>query len=428
MRRLAFVPGTGATGLRAAAWIAAVLAPAVVFLAADAASAQHVIPSELPAAYGYHVASLHAHGTAVAVALRVRAGSQNDAAGLEGTAWLLARVLEDQVAEALGTTPALFTASVERATTVFTLVAEPAAWASAWRTADSVVFQAPLDPRLVERQRSALLQPMAFESGSPAREFEAAAAALLAEPGSPWARPPQGTPESLRAVDAPALERFRAQHLRRDTGAWALVGPASLKLPPTSPPPAPPPPPDAPWRTGERVVLARDVTSTWIAVAYPASPDLPRTHLELLGHLLREELDPLPPAPDRYDVVVSIEETPGGPALVVEASVMPEASAAWEARILGAVERLATDAPAEDFFRWRRRRFRAERLLDESAPCVEAERITADLLRGGRARDLGVEIWQLDGQALLRSARSLGPPRILVFGPDLGQDGSRAGG
>jgi hypothetical protein len=106
--------------------------------------------------------------------------------------------------------------------------------------------------------------------------------------------------------------------------------------------------------------------------------------------------------------------------------VVPEAAAGWETRILGAVERLATEAPAEDFFRWRRRRFRAERLLVESAPEVEARRITADLLRDGRSRDLGVEIWGLDGQELLRAARSLGPPRILVLGPDLGQDSSRA--
>jgi hypothetical protein len=377
-------------------------------------------------AYGPRAESLHAHGAVVAVALRVHAGSQDDAPGIEGSAWLLARVLEDEVGRALGPAPAVFAASVERATIVFTLVADPSAWQSAWKTADSVVFQAPLDPGLVERHRSALLEAMAFEADSPYREFEAGAAALLSEPGSLWARPPRGTPGSLAAVGTVELERYRADHLRRDTGAWAVVGPVPPEPPTPSEPAVAPAPADMAWVTGDRVFVARDVTSTWVAVAYPVPSRLPRTDLELMAHLLKEELDPTPPRPDRYDVDVRIEETPRGPVLVVEASVVPEAAAGWETRILGVVERLATDPPAEDFFRWRRRRFRAERLLVESAPEVEARRITADLLRDGRARDLDVEIWRLDGQALLQAARSLGPPRILVLGPDLGQDGSGA--
>ncbi|MHB1194587.1 MAG: peptidase M16 family protein [Longimicrobiales bacterium] len=397
------------------------LAVAVLGLALRPLSAQEV-EAHVPRAVSHH-----AHGTAVALALRIPAGSQDDAPGLEGTAWLLARVLEDQVAWALESAPAVFSASVERATTVFTLVADPSAWEQAWSIADSVLLHAPLDPGLVERHRSALLETLAFEVGSPYREFEDVAAALLAEPGSPWARPPRGTAASLAALGTAELERYRARHLGRDVGACAVVGPVPLELPSTpshAAPPDPPVPADAAWVTGDRVILARDVTSTWVVVAYPAPSDLPRTHLELAAHLLEEELDPTPPAPDRYSVDVRIEETRGGPVLLVEASVVPEAAARWEARIVGAVERMATEPLAEDFFRWRRRRFRTERLLAESAPEAEARRITADLLRDGRVRDLGVEIWGLEARTLSDAARSLGPPRILVLGPDLGQDGS----
>lgn len=389
-------------------------------------------PTEPPQAiaYGPTAVSLHAHGAAVAVALRAPAGSRDDAEGREGTAWLLARVLEEQVARALDTVPAVFTASVERATTVFTLVAEPSVWSAAWSVADSVVFRAPVDPGLVERHRAAMLDALVFESGSPYQEFEGVSAALLCEPGSPWARPPRGTTAALATLGTADLERYRADHLRRGAAAWAVAGPASpaIPAPPAAVAPAAPAGTDASdvaWVTGERMALARDVTSTWMAVAYPAPAALSRTHLELVAHLLEEELDPTPPNPDRYDVDVRIEETPRGPALVVEASVVPEAAASWEARILGAVERMGSEAPAEDFFRWRRRRFRAERLLAESAPEAEARRITQDLLRDGRARDLGVEIWGLDAGALSTAARSLGPPRIVVLGPDLGQDGSR---
>lgn len=403
---------------------------AVVLALASRAFVPHALPAQQPGGHGPTAVSLHAHGAAVAVALRIGAGSGDDGEGLEGTAWLLARVLEEQVAHALDTLPAVFTATVERSTTVFTLVADPSAWQSAWTAADSVVFRSALDPASVERQRSALVESLTFESGSPYQEFEAVLAARLCEPASPWARPPRGTPASLATLGPTALERYRNDHFRRDTGAWVVVGPVSAELAPPAQaaallPPSDLAPPAPPWVAQDRMELDRDVTSTWIAVAYPAPPTLPRTHLELLAHLLREELDPVPPTPDRYGVDVRIEETPRGPVLVVEASVVPEAAGSWESRILGVVDRLRAEAPADDFFRWRRRRFRAERLLAESAPEVEARRITADLLRDGRARDLNVEIWELDAQALLRAARSLGPARILVLGPDLGQNGSR---
>ncbi|HSW29134.1 MAG TPA: hypothetical protein VLH75_06500 [Longimicrobiales bacterium] len=394
------------------------LSVAVLGLPARPASAQAT------QAHGPRAVSQHAHGTAVALALRISAGSQDDAPGLEGSAWLLARVLEDQVARALESAPAVFSASVERATTVFTLVADPSAWEQAWSTADSVLLHEPLDPGLVERHRTALLETLAFEAGSPYREFEDVAAALLAEPGSPWGRPPRGTPASLAALGTIELEGYRARHLRGTAEAWAVVGPVQPDLRAAAAPAAPPLPADVAWVTGDRVVLARDVTSTWMAVAYPAPSDLPRTRLELVAHLLEEELDPTPPTPDRYSVEVRIEETRRGPVLLVEASLVPEAAAAWEARILDVVERMATESLAEDFFRWRRRRFRTERLLAESAPEAEARRMTADLLRDGRVRDLGVEIWGLEARTLTETARSLGPPRIFVLGPDLGQDGS----
>ncbi len=74
------------------------------------------------------------------------------------------------------------------------------------------------------------------------------------------------------------------------------------------------------------------------------------------------------------------------------------------------------------------------RLLDdaaaaevEAAPEVEARRITADLLRDGRMRDLGVEIWGLGPEAVRAAARAMGPARIFLLGPDLGHDAGPAG-
>ncbi|MDP2957614.1 MAG: hypothetical protein Q8N53_14405 [Longimicrobiales bacterium] len=374
--------------------------------------------------YGQRAVSSHIHGTIVAVALRLHAGSQDDPEGFAGTAWLLARVLEDQVKRTLGPSQGVFTAQVERATTVFTLLAEPSAWASAWAIADAVLFDTPIDAGLLDSHKAALLDQLEFEAGSPFGDFEAEAAGLLAEPGSPFSRPPRGTAESLPGVGPGTLEAYRSAFHRRDLAAQAIVGPLPPENPSARSPAAERPTPDIAWVTGDRVFLARDVTNTWIAVAYPAPAALPRTHLEVVAHLLEEELDPTPPAADRYDVDVRLQETPHGSVLVVEASVLPEAAAAWEERILAAVEGLASEPIGEDFFRWRRRRFRAARLLEESAPEVEARRITADMLREARVRDLGVEIWSLDARALLSAARSLGPPRVFLMGPDLRQEGS----
>ena len=166
------------------------------------------------------------------------------------------------------------------------------------------------------------------------------------------------------------------------------------------------------------------MTSTWLSVAYPAPASLSRTALELVAHLVDEELNPVPPDPDRFWVDVRLVDAPGGPVLVIDASVLPEAADRWEDRITRVVRGLSERRMEEDFFRWRRRRFRTTRLLDEARPEAEAERMAVDLHRSGAARLLGVEIWTLDGEALQHAAASLGEPRILRFGPDLGpQDG-----
>lgn len=147
--------------------------------------------------------------------------------------------------------------------------------------------------------------------------------------------------------------------------------------------------------------------------------------MELLAHLLEEELDPVPPDPDRYDVEVEVLDAPGGPVLQLRATLLPEALLRWEERVLAAVTALAREPMEPDFFRWRRRRFRTARLLAEAAPEAEAARMTRDLAARGRARDLDRAIWGLDSSGLLAAVRALGEPRILLLGPDLAGDGSR---
>jgi hypothetical protein len=301
----------------------------------------------------------------------------------------------------------------------------------------------------VDDRRAELLERLTFEAGSPILDFEREAVGLFAEPGSPWSRPARGTTASVAAIAVSTLQGYRSAHYRREAAALAVVGPVEASPPPLEEPdsvpaeadsvavqtdslpsgevadrPAASVPRDVPWLVGDRVNLVRDVTSTWITVGYPVPPELPRTHLELVAHLLMEELDPVPPDPDRYDVAVRIDQTPRGSVLLIEATVFPEAADRWEQRVLGEVQRMAEARIPDDFFRWRRRRFRTARLLEQAAPEAEAARITSDLLREGIARNMDVAIWELDAAALQAAAASLGEPRIFRYGPDLGQEGT----
>ncbi|MCG6955460.1 MAG: hypothetical protein LJF04_05655 [Gemmatimonadetes bacterium] len=413
----------------------------------------------MPGGYRATAWSTHPHGTVVAMVLRIPAGSANDEKGSEGTAALLAQTLRDQARRALGPGHGAVTATVNRGTTLFTFLVLPEVWPRAATLLDSVLYDAPIDDSILDRHRRGQMARLAFESDSPGTEFEAEAARLLAPSGSPWARPVRGTPESVSALSPAILARFRRSLYRRAETARAVVGPRSLlptstvalPLPvdsvladtipvavadsqavrDTVPAPVaalPPEPrvasdtaPGLAWSSGTRVDQVQDVTSTWIRVAYPIARSTSRTAAEMLVTLVHDELDPTPPDPDRYGVQVRLLDVPGGTALVVDATVFPEAAGRWEDKITGTISRLASGPMQPDLFGWRRRRFRTERLLEEASPELEAERMTGDLIGTGRARDLAVEIWSLDAGTVYQAAKELGPPRILRFGPDLGE-------
>jgi len=360
-------------------------------------------------------------GTVVSIVVRIPSGSADDQEGFGGTAWLLGHLLADRADEAAGPGTSV-AVQVSRGETLFTVLSLPGGWVDAWSHVESVIFGEAPEAVDVDRGRQALQHDLTFDQGSPVRNFEMEAARIIAPTSHPWARPIRGTPQTLGNVSELSLRLFAGNYYQPHAATVSVVGPRSF-VSPTPPRPAGGERParlEPAWSVGQRFRLDQDITNSWIAVAWPVDPELPRTSLEFLVHLLAEQLDPAPPDPDRYSVDVRLEETPGGPVVVVEAAIFPEAADRWEARILDQAALLAREAMDDDFFGWRRRRFRTARLLTESRPEAKAARIAHDIARSGAARDLPMEIWDLESADLLGAARALGEPRILRLGPDLG--------
>ena len=284
----------------------------------------------------------HADGTMVALSVRIPAGSATDPSGAEGTAWLLARTLVAQADDLLDPADAVLTVQVERAYTTYSLLAVPTAWRSAWERVDDLLFRGSVRVDAFVREKARLEARLAFEAGSPAMVFRREAAALLGDPGSAWARPVRGTSTTVDSITADAIASWRDGHYRRNLSLVALVGPV---------PDGPPRPRDIPrdtvaqaWYLATRTLLDREVTSTWITVAYPVPAGTSHTAMEMVAHLIQAELDPVPPSPDRFNVDVRLQQASGGEVLVVDVSVLPESADRWEARIQSVVSGLAAEA------------------------------------------------------------------------------------
>jgi len=175
------------------------------------------------------------------------------------------------------------------------------------------------------------------------------------------------------------------------------------------------------WSGGRRQTLSRDVTNVWIGAAFPAPRDTPRTMLEFLGQRLADDLNPTPRDPGLFGTEVRVHDLPDGPVLIIEAAVMPEDHARWEARIVRTVAAMSERYEDPALFTLHRRRFRNETLVSEGAPEAEGRRIALDLLHEDRVRDLEAEIGAIDLDTIRRTIEALGEPRVLLFGPDLGR-------
>ena len=375
---------------------------------------------------GYRLDHVDSSAVLVATTLAVPSGSADDPLGLEG----LTHAVAEAHRIALERIPGVLSvdAGVLRSRVSWTVLSTPSAADAVLRSLTAVDVMLDGLPTAIEEARRRL----AFTATTPAVDVDTEAAGLFGGFGSPWSRPIRGTSETVADVDAEAA-RERWSDLLGRRAALVRVGPPDAGLDPASMSTAPRPEvpraqeaePAAPalaWTTPDRLRVTRDVTNVWIVAAFPIPSDLDRTTRDHLLHRIEEILNPVPGAPGTIGAGAEVARVPTGDVLVVRVTALPFGAARWEDRISS----LPTDiTPPFDpeFFRWERRRFRAHLLLRDARAGERALRIAHDLLETGAVRVLEEDAWELAPDDLSNAAERLGPPRILVFGPDIGAGG-----
>lgn len=378
----------------------------------------------------------HPWSTVVAVTVVLPVGSAQDPESAGGTAWLLGRTSRREILGRLTNATADVSVDVDRGRTVYRVITSPDRWEDAYGVLIEVLFEGASPSDGLDQERTSILALMAFEAGAPVRSFELETYRLIGGVSSPWTREPRGTPESLSTVTPSDLAAYREQYYERARAVLSVTGALDAETVARTVTgeategtadethvaiASPPVPSGAPaWGEGERVHLVRDVTSGWIAAAYPVAPSAARTAVEFLAQRARSELMTQPPAPGLFSMDIGLEALPGGgDAILIRAAVLPDALDPWEARILETMARISSEILDPGFLRFHRRRFRNVRLVEDAAPEIEGLRSALDLMREGRIRDLPTEIWSLDSQGYQQATTALGSPRVLVFGPDL---------
>jgi hypothetical protein len=408
---------------------------------------------------------------AIAAVLALPVGAASDPDGREGAARALAGAVARQVETALGPAGGEVQVEVTPDRTLLTMIAAADHWRGALGALIEGAFRAPPEADAVAAELASLLETSRFEVGAPILDVRREVRALLYGAGTPATRPPDGTIAGLEALTTADLAAFQREHYRPGDATMSLVGVSDgdealtelgasrgttraaavrpdtamagdsasvadtvAAVPATDDPPAPAGPTTTfagatPWAVADRVRVVQDVTNSWIVVAYPVPDDMPRTLLDFVAHRLQAELNPSPPDPGLFSARVDVRTVPGGLALVAEVAVLPDAAARWEPRVPEAMATLARPAVAA-FFVWQRRRFRAATLLGEASPEGAARRQALDLLATGDVRDVAQAVWTIDSRLVAAAVSALGPPRTLVYGPDLGvgEAGTEQGG
>jgi hypothetical protein len=169
--------------------------------------------------------------------------------------------------------------------------------------------------------------------------------------------------------------------------------------------------------SGSREIVDREITSTWMGLAWALPRGTPLVLRDFLAHVVGEALNPSPPDPNLYRARVTLEEVEGIPLLVVVAATDPQAAYAWEARILQALENLSEAPLPGAFLDLARRRYRSTRILEAADPALRSRWVASHLGPDGTLPSVTAESWGLRRSAVAALVEARGEPRILLKGP-----------
>ena len=359
----------------------------------------------------------------IGVSIAVPVGSGVDPANRPGAARVTAEAVVVELESLLGPGNIEGRATIAPDRTILTFLLRPGRLDEFLDAVGEAAFGAGPRTQAFESARRQRAEVLRFEVDSPVREVAVERRALLYGVGDIRNTPPEGTLESIEALDESQLQAMRRSLFRSGDARVVVVGPVGpvgsaagvtpdrIPAGTTSAGPA--------WTVADRRLVSRDVTNTWLSVAFPVPSDLPRIAVLYVADRMSQELNAQPPDPGLFNASVDVVEMPEGEVILVHAAVLPESAAGFESRILGLPGKLAL-ARDPAFFRTHRGRFRAALLVRDAAPEAAAARMVTELLTRGSILDFEDAVWTLGADAAADAAAALGPPRTLVFGPSLG--------
>ncbi|MBI4519436.1 MAG: insulinase family protein [Gemmatimonadetes bacterium] len=358
----------------------------------------------------------------VAVVVGFPGGAADDPRGEEGLTYVMADAIA-RSAEAAASARAAFLAQVTREAVWFSLLAPSDAWVPAYQALTSIFYGPEIPAPHVAAARATLLSRLAAEAHAPPAEVENEAFRAFFGSEHAWARPPAGLLETVERLSATRVQERFSGRFRPEQATTAVVGPVERAEVEALVMPAPTRPAAA--RTAVagvrpgRVALTREVTSTWVATAYPLNPATPALARGLLAHYLEAEWNMIPRDPALFEAVARIEPGPVGDILVVRAAVAPEAAEPWERRILDTIERLGAADLSPPVFQAALGSYRSALSLQLASPENMAQARAEGLMRAGRASDPLDELRALTPAMLTAAVRTLGQPAVLIYGPNL---------
>lgn len=389
----------------------------------------------MPFPQGEPADSIVFHRPHLSLAVEVRVlplGTAQDPVGKEGTAWVTSELLRNEVSAALTQLPHRMEVEATPWYTLLVIQTAPESLVAASRLVDGILTGPPPNQFQLDRMKELTMAQLDFQEGSPVEAFRREVDRLLLGSAHPASRPGHGSVRSLPAVRLEDVEALWRQAQRLLTPILKLVpSAASTREDPVEAIPAPNQGEvDAGgygwgasreeslrplWTEADRLRIIRPITNAWVTVAYPLPDDVPPGGAETVAGVLWEQLTPSPPDPTLFRLDTEVRDTPMGRALVITATVAPQGMDRWESRILQAVEQLARGEVAEPFLRSLLRRQRTRSILEQT-PAGWLSNRALEALRTGSIQTGPLHP---ESHRVREWAGALGPPRILVYGPEL---------